>query len=394
MNLELNRAADPGAEPSPLRNRRVLMVSEPGTGGVCLYVLKLSRFLLSQGVLVDLAYSSSRSGRDLEELVSLVGKSNGVLMDLRTGSQPNIRDARALGMLVQYTRKHKPDIIHAHSSKAGVLTRAMAALGLKTPQFYTPHAYYAMGKTGLRKSVFNRIEAALARYAFTMNVSDTEANFARTSAGVKPDRQTVIPVGIDCSLFRPPTAEERSAARARLNIPEDARVLGTVARYSTQKDPVNLHTAVRGIMERHPRLWFLHVGAGELSGAVDALGPPHGRIVRVDELAPIVDFYRCIDCFTLPSLYEGMSAAAIEAMACNLPMILTRVNGNSDFGTMGLTGVRWCAAQDVASLQAAIEDWIAAPYADLNHRAIAVQRFNSITSYNLIMDCYRKSLMR
>jgi hypothetical protein len=117
-----------------------MLVSEPGIDGVFRYVESLTRYLLSQGVHVDLAYSSVRGSNDLWDLMEVVEEHGGRTLDLRTGRRPELRDLAAWAVLLRFTKERRPDVIHAHSSKAGALVRAMRFRGVKVPIVYTPHA--------------------------------------------------------------------------------------------------------------------------------------------------------------------------------------------------------------------------------------------------------------
>ena len=124
---------------------RVLIVSEPGEYGVFYFVDDLIRYLLQQSVQVDFAYSSVRSGSALKGLVKSVKEHGGETLDLGIANAPQLRDLPAFIRLRDLVRRRKPDVIHAHSSKAGVLVRALRMTGIRIPLFYSPHAYYGMG---------------------------------------------------------------------------------------------------------------------------------------------------------------------------------------------------------------------------------------------------------
>ena len=253
----------PGLLPCDVRSR-VLIVSEPGVDGVFRHVEALVGYLINIGIEVDLAYSNVRSCPDLYALVQHVETHCGKTLNLQIGNRPCARDRLALVELWRLALERQPDVIHAHSSKAGVLARCLRFLGIRCPIFYTPNAYFGMGKDRKSARLFNLIERIFARIGITIQTSNTEALFGRDRIGVPKNRQVVIPNGVDCDAFQPPTILERREVRRCMNIPENAVVLGTVARYSSQKDPLTLHAAVRELLARHETLWFVHVGKGEL----------------------------------------------------------------------------------------------------------------------------------
>ena len=288
---------------------RVLIVSEPGADGVFRYVEALVGYLMSKGMEVDLAYSNVRSSPELHALVQHVESHCGKTLNLQIGNRPCARDRLALVELWRLALERQPAVIHAHSSKAGVLARSLRLLGIRCPIFYTPHAYFGMGNHRKSARLFNLIERIFARLGITIQTSNTEALFGRDRIGVPKNRQVIIPNGVNCDAFQPATILERREVRRRMNIPENAVVLGTVARYSSQKDPLTLHAAVRELLARHETLWFVHVGKGELWDDVNALGPPLPRIIRLPSFHPMSDFYKALDGFVLASRYEGLSLA-------------------------------------------------------------------------------------
>ena len=168
-----------------------------------------------------------------------------------------------------------------------------------------------MGNHRKGARLFNLIERMFSRLGITIQTSNTEALFGRDTIGVPKSRQVIIPNGVDCDAFQPATILERREVRRRMNIPENAVVLGTVARYSSQKDPLTLHAAVRELLARHETLWFVHVGKGELWDDVNALGPAIPRVIRLPSFHPMSDFYKALDSFVLASRYEGLSLAVL-----------------------------------------------------------------------------------
>ena len=367
---------------------RVLIVSEPSEYGVFYFVDELIRYLLKQRVWVYFAYSSVRSGPELQRLINLVNEHGGEALDLKVTNAPRSRDVLAFIRLRDFVRRRRPDVIHGHSSKAGVLVRALRMTGIRLPLFYSPHAYYGMGgKTTPMKLLARITETALSSIGKTILVGHSEARYADETLGIHPDNRLVIHLGIDCCQFCPASQEVRARLRRELGVPENALVLGTTARYSLQKDPLTVHRAVLSVLERLPRLWFVHIGQGELWEHVNALGDSE-RILRLPAIGLMQDFYMALDGFLLGSRYEGMPKVVIEAMATNLPLILTRAPGNLDFAEFGLSHVYWAEVGDQADLAGAIERWASASLVGVNHREIALGMFQSERCYRHIYREY------
>jgi glycosyltransferase involved in cell wall biosynthesis len=374
---------------------RVAVVSEPGLDGVFRHVEGLTRFLLAKGQAVDLVYSSVRGSDRLKRLCDDVQKAGGSAVDLCVGNAPQLGDAQAIAKLVSLVRQSKPDVIHGHSSKAGILGRATGVL-TGVPTVYTPNAYYGMGKqAGARAALFNGLERLFAGLGHTVNVSEDEAVFARQRLGVRPTRQHVVPNAVDTSVFKPALAEEKKRWRLAKGLPADAVIVGTLGRLSYQKDPVTLYRAFEMFARHRPAVYLAHLGTGELArDCKEWIGQSglSSRILRIEYSPEPSEFYRALDAFVLSSRYEGLSFAVLEALATNLPLVLTEVPGNRDFLRLGLSHLRTAPAEKPAALAQAIGECLDSlgNGTSCNHRQIAVERFSEEACFGRILDLYRQ----
>lgn len=154
-------------------------------------------------------------------------------------------------------------------------------------------------------------------------------------------------------------------------------------------------------LAERPDLHFAHLNAtGEGAAAVEALlaaAPPDVR-ARL-HLRPAVEepsrFYRALDAFVLPSRYEGLSLAALEAAATGLPLILTDAPGNADLRAPGFDRVWWTPPGDSRSLAEQILAWAAAaaeaaPGQPIpsNHQAVARRDFARQRQFEQMLRCY------
>ncbi len=377
---------------------KVLLVSEPGVDGVFRYVEALAHYLVAQGVRVHLAYSNRRGSDRLGRLIEFVGDNGGATLNLATGNRPALSDLRALAALYLFVRRVKPDIIHSHSSKAGGLARLLGAMGIRAQQVYHPHAYSGMQpRSGLARLVYDGIERCLGPRGLTINCSEDEQTFAREQLRLSINRLNFIPNGIDTRHFSPPAAAQKYSLRQTLGLPPDALVLGAMARTAPQKDPMTLYHAFAEALRRDPQLVLYHIGRGEMDEEIRTFVANAGvghRIVRRDYLATPVDFYRAVDGFVLTSIYEGMSLAVLEAMACDLPLILSDAPGNREFARLPLSHLHTAPIRDSSAFADAIVRWAAERRAGertSNHRALAVERFDSRVCFARVLELYRQA---
>jgi glycosyltransferase involved in cell wall biosynthesis len=157
-------------------------------------------------------------------------------------------------------------------------------------------------------------------------VSKGVRDFLTHWEAVPDDLIELVPNAVDDEIFRPSTAEEKRAARRKLLIPDDAYMAGAIGRLAPEKNfAVLAHLAVR-----HPDITFVIAGSGPEGDQIAALASSLGVDSRLLLLGPILDrplFYRALDAFILPSLYEGLPMAILEAMSSGVPIISSRLEG-------------------------------------------------------------------
>jgi len=374
---------------------KVLIVVEPGVDGVFRHVEGLCHYLFSRDVSVHLAYSSRRGSDGLHKLVAAVRERGGETLDLKTGSAPCKSDLSAVVKLIALARRVRPDVVHAHSSKAGVLGRTLSLMGIKARYFYTAHAYYGMsGSRSIKTGLFNGIERIFGRIGSTINISGDEAAFAMRKLRIPGRLIHVIHNPVNTAVFRPPEGNEKSGLRERFAIPEDALVIGSVGRLSFQKDPQTMYKAIAEVMKNHGNLWLCHVGSGELEGELSALAARLGvaeRIIRIRYLEEPAEIYRALDAFVIASRYEaGWPLVILEAMAGNLPLLLTSCPGASNIGLGGLSHCWFAKPGDARGLAQAISHWISDRVNDrpINHRRLAEERFSAEVLFGAVHELY------
>lgn len=362
------------------------------------HVEGLSDYLLARGWLVHLAYSSVRSSDRSLRLVDRIVSAGGRTLDLRTGNRPSFRDIRALKVLRRFAQETGVQIIHGHSFKAGSLARLLPLLGVQAELFYTPNAYYKMHTPEARDARFAlRVEKYLGSVGKTIAVSEDERNFAIGTLGVNAKRTVHIPNAVNSGTFIPAPPEIIRKRRLKLFLDPDKLVIGSIGRLSSQKDPVTLYNALAPIFRENPVLQLLHLGEGELEPEVNRIIRELGirnRVTRCTYLSDPSVFYQAIDAMILTSRYEGLSLAVIEALASNLPLILSEAPGNRDFLRLPLSHTWSAAPGNAAGFTNAVRAWLAdRPRArPCNHRQIAIERFSPEVCYGAIMTEYEQAM--
>ncbi|WP_411035273.1 glycosyltransferase [Shinella sp. BYT-45] len=319
------------------RQMRLMEVLEPSGGGSGRHFIDLCRGMQARGHIVHAVYSPVRAdGRFVEELRAL-GLAGLHVVAMARAPRPS--DFAAWWALRAVMRRAGPfDIIHAHSSKAGALSRIRLP-GRHVPRVYTPHAFRTMdpGLGIVGRKVYGSIEKLLAR-AFTdrlICVSADEYAHAR-ALGMPRDRLTIVVNGVDT-----PPSGSRDGVRGALGLPASALLFGFVGRLSHQKAPERLVAGFNLVADQVPHAHLLMIGAGEMEGAVrrqiDASRHASRMHLTSDFSGP--QAMAAIDVLVMPSRYEAMSYAMLEAAAAGKPLILSDVGGVSTVLKDGENGV-------------------------------------------------------
>jgi glycosyltransferase involved in cell wall biosynthesis len=266
-------------------------------------------------------------------------------------------DVGAIGRLARYLRGWRPDVVHTQLSRADWIGRPLArALGI--PVISTMHNVHsrmyaaefppAMARLGLLcDSVTAR---AVTRFVAVSNGVGRDLE----RLGVHPSRITVIHNGVNLD-HRPPVLP-RDEVRRRWQMSPGDIVVGTVALFKAQKGLQFLVEAARIAADADRRLRFVHMGDGPLRGdivqQIEAAGLA-SRFTLLDRVPDPLPLLSGFDMFVLPSMWEGLPIALLEAMSVGLPAVGTAVTGIEEVIVEGENGLLVPPA-DSASLAAAM----------------------------------------
>jgi len=381
-----------------MKPRRLLIVSEPGAYGIFIFLRDLIGHLAMRHpeIEVDLAYSSRRWAPEMGDLVADVERRGGQTFDMKVGSAPERADLAAWRGIGRLVAERRPGLVHAHSSKAGGLVRLRALLPGFPPVLYTPHAYYGLSrKGGRREMVFNAVERLLGPIGRTHHVSSYERDFGCQKLHVARRSAILIYNGIDLRHFVPATPEERLACRRELGLPEEGKLMVTLGRESPQKNFAPLYAALdRTLPGSH---WhFAHAGSGSVELRARLGAAAAERVFAFTFLDRPEKLLRAADGFIMPSLMEGFSIAAVEALACGLPLIVTASTGFLSLRALGFGDIRWLPDPATvptieSEIAAALGDWAAAPAFDCAAQRRRVEKwFDGATQLEKLVRVYRR----
>jgi len=252
-----------------------------------------------------------------------------------------IMDAQAFLSLWAFFRRVKPDIVHTHSSKAGILGRWAAYLA-GVPLIF--HTYHGFGFTDYQSALVQRLYIGVEKW--TSRITSKVVCVSRANAE-KGERHGVFKRG-DWILCRDaiPVAEFLKSGPRRARVSEwgaqmDQLVVGMIACFKPQKAPVDFVDVAAKVARETDTVHFVMAGDGELRPQVEARILAHGignRIRLLGWQRDMPEVYRNLDIVVLTSLWEGLPCVFSEAMAAEVPIVATNVDGAREAITDGESG--------------------------------------------------------
>ncbi len=368
---------------------RILHVFRAPVGGLFRYVLDVSRGQIARGHKVGLVCCSETGGaRAAAALAEIEPHLALGLHRIRIGRNPGPADLSALAAMRRLCRETRPDILHGHGSKGGLLTRLPAFLGGAWPAtIYTPHGgTFHFRSNGPRDRLYRGMERLLARRT-DLFLMESDYIAARMQADIGPVR---APVRIVHNGITEPEFEPVETAPD----PYDVLYLGEMR---VLKGVDTLLDALALLRRDGMALRALLVGAGPDEDAFRAQAQRLG-LADDTEFAPpqpIREALAKARLFVMPSRGESLPYVILEAAAAAMPMVATRVGGIPEI--FGPAADRLVPPSDPVALAAAIRAALGqtetARQADARELAAHVRaHFSSEAMVEGALDAYRAAL--
>ena len=267
------------------------------------------------------------------------------------------QDIRAIKILRKLIRKYNPDIVYAHSSKAGAVVR-MANFGIKNICIYNPHGWaFNMQESKMKQMLYAGIERFMAPFCHKIVcISEAERKSALAKKICRTEKLQVIFNGIDVNAYDIHT--DVPINDNHINIPEDAFVVGMAGRLCPQKAPDIFIQMAYQIKQQIPNAYFLIVGDGELHNKVLQYAEDHmmGNCVYITGWVDNpLDYIRLFDVAVLLSRWEGFGLVIPEYMICKKPIVATDVDAIPDIITDHINGLLVPVNDPMLATKAVIE---------------------------------------
>ncbi len=224
--------------------------------------------------------------------------------------------------------------IHCHAPICGVITR-LANNG-KVKCIYSPHGFnFYKGSSKLSWLLFYNIECLMSKKTDVI-ISINKEDYALASKKMKAKNSVFIP-GVGVQTDKYDKSIDREAFRNTLGIPKNAVWLLSVGELIKRKN----HEILLEALVSRPNMYLTIAGIGELSEHLTEKICKLGLQNRVKLLgfrSDIPDLCKAADIFVFPSFCEGLPVAIMEAMAASMPVVCSRIRGNTDLIDEGKGG--------------------------------------------------------
>jgi len=319
-----------------------------------------------------------------------------------------LADLAALAQLVQVLRHGRFNIVHTHTPKPGLLGQLAARMAGVPLVVNTVHGFYFHEHMHpAQRRFYIALERVAARCSDVILFQNREdLALALRERIASPGQAIYLGNGIDLALFDPArfSAADALEARRELGLEDASGVVGFVGRLAgRRKGFTDFLAAAQRVLAERPQTRFLIVGDAD-RGKPDALGPAAAtelglgaacRFLGRQPNEELPRLYRAMDLLVLPSLFEGLPRAVMEASAMQVPAVVSDVKGNREAVEQGRNGLR-VPLGDVEALAGAIVELLVdrerAQRMGREGRRIALERFDERQVFARVQAQYARLL--
>lgn len=305
---------------------KVLHVSEC-IGGVDRYLRCLLKYSSCENIMILSQLYNKEDYTELANCVEIMHMTHGIGIS-------SIKEAKELRGKI---KKYNPDIVYAHSSIAGAITR-MACIGLKVKVVYNPHGW-SFNMESRKKNIFIVLEKLMSHFCDAIIcISEAEKASAMRKKICKEDKLHIIENGIDIGSYK-------KEDRVNLPIPEDTFVIGMVGRICRQKAPDVFVRMAGEVLKQLKNVQFVIVGdvlegKSDERREIEKMAESLGVNLYITGWVPDpMAYMNRFDVGCLLSRWEGFGLAIPEYMLAGVPIVATKVDAIPSLIIDGETGV-------------------------------------------------------
>lgn len=245
-------------------------------------------------------------------------------------------DIKSIFEIAKILKEVKPDIVHCHSSKAGLAGRIAAKLEKVKNIYYSPHAYFFLKykNKSLKRFIFKIAEKILSKRCTTCTIATSKGEKeAFINSGIdKNEKCILIEHGIQVPKIEDKQIQEY---KEKFNIHENQVVIGAMARLEQQKDPITTITVMQNIVKKNENTVCILFGNGSMHETIlekynHIQDSYKDRIIIAGETEEPELAIVMMDIYLTTSLYEGLPYTLLTALGYGKPILATNVEGNKD----------------------------------------------------------------
>ena len=270
-----------------------------------------------------------------------------------------LTDLQALNGLLLFFLRERFQIVHSITPKAGLLGMGAAFFARVPVRVHTFTGQVWATKSGVARALLRFLDKLIAGFATHVLVdSHSQRKFLVENGVVSQEKSCVLGdgsiSGVDTLRFRP-NPKARRTFRKKNKIPDEDIVFVYVGRLKRDKGIPELLAAFEKIAKTNSSMWLLLVGPDEENlGRLIQASPAMMKIIKVGHTSSPESYMAAADIFVLPSHREGFGSSVIEAGACGIPAVASRIYGLTDAVVHGHTGLL-VTRGDVGELARAME---------------------------------------
>ena len=303
-----------------MKKIRILHVAQ-AAGGVDRYIRMLLKYLDKEKFENILVCSQDFHEEDYKDLVDSFEQ---VEMTRAIGGN----DLKAIKAVRALIKRYNPDIVYAHSSKAGAIA-PVVDIGFQNCCVYNPHGWaFNMRCSAKKKAMYTAIEKVAAPFCDKIIcISDAEKQSALDKKICRKDKLQVIFNGVDIESYE--NGAHGAVTRKDLNIPEDAFVVGMVGRVSPQKAPDVFVKMAKQVKDKVPNTHFIIVGNGNQEAEIRKYAEDNGFSDSLHITGWVdnpMSYVELFDVACLLSRWEGFGLALPEYMMAGKPIVASKVD--------------------------------------------------------------------
>ncbi len=329
----------------------MLHVSQAVEAGVAHVVEDLARGQVLDGWSVTVACPPG-------ELVDLAHRAGAETVAWRASRGPGPGLPGELVRLRRLVREVDPDIVHLHSSQAGLVGRL--ALRRRVPTVFTPHAWSWHSMSGRGRSGAVAFERLAARWTDRIVAVSQDERRDGEQHGVRATYE-VIPNGVGADLVGQLARRDPAELRRKLGVEPDRELVVCCGRLAPQKGQDHLLTAWSRLQRADGTRLLVLVGDGPQRAELEARAAGRSDVLFVgwQPRETCLRWMRAATLTVCPSRYEGMSLVPLEAAALGVPMLATRVDGMGS--ELSPAARRLVRPDDADELSVALREMLADP---------------------------------